>query len=269
MVLKYAWSPEVAGAYEKWSLKGWSKKSLTHYERLSYIPQDSILICSHFAPWWEPLASWIRDGRPWIEIEYGYWGPDLPRRATRRVTYCGHHNTTIRPRPFSRAHRFNVPQHRSWKTQPGQYVLVVEPHGEILLQRTGQTLGSWKTAVTDVIKQYWPGAIEWRPKAGNKATRFQRFQQQLEQAHAVVGERTMACAEACLLGVPGYSLDLTISTLLMGPIENLAQPQCPDRQDWWDHICWSQFDIDEFVNGEVADLVEQYQIKGTAKTFAR
>jgi hypothetical protein len=50
--------------------------------------------------------------------------------------------------------------------------------------------------------------------------------------------------------------------MLMGGIENLGNIQHPDRSDWWDHICWSQFHIWEFVDGgeSVADLVEAYQI---------
>ena len=90
---------------------------------------------------------------------------------------------------------------------------------------------------------------------------FQKLQEQLERAHAVVGERTMACVESVLSGVPAYTVDQSVTTLLMGGIENLANIQYPDRTDWWDHIAWSQFHIDEFVNGNVAELVELYQIR--------
>jgi hypothetical protein len=47
----------------------------------------------------------------------------------------------------------------------------------------------------------------------------------------------------------------------MGGVENLANIKYPDREDWWDHIAWSQFHIEEFVNGNIADLVELYQIR--------
>lgn len=260
MVLNYAWSPEIKGDFEKWTLLGWAHKGVRTFEKLRHIPKDYVLVCSHFAPWWEPLRSWIADKRPWIEIEYGYWGLDLPRRTTRRVTYCGYHNTQMHSRPWSRSAMFFDPPHQAWKQSPGKYVLVIEPHGEIYRQRTGQELGQWKEQVQQIIRQHWQGDIAWRPKAGNKATRFARFRQQLEHAHAVVGERTMACAEACLLGVPAYTLDYTISSLLMGGIENLSNISYPSRDQWWDHVCWSQFTVDEFVSGQVGDLVERYQI---------
>ena len=86
--------------------------------------------------------------------------------------------------------------------------------------------------------------------------------EELKHAHAVVGERTMATVESCLLGVPGYTVDASMSTLLMGNIENLQNPMAPDRNNWWEHICWSQFNRAEFSTTVPADLVEQYQIFG-------
>ena len=70
----------------------------------------------------------------------------------------------------------------------------------------------------------------------------------------------MACVESCLLGVPAYTLDASMVSLLMGDISNLARPIYPDRADWWDHIAWSQFNRSEFDTTTPADLVELYQI---------
>ena len=262
MAIKYAWSPAVKGDYEKWSLEPWRRKGLKIFDSLEHIPKDHVLVASHFAPWWSPLKEWIAEGRPWIEIEFGYWGLDTPRRATRRVTYCGHHNMHMHPRPYSRANMFSEPSQRPWQHRVGEYVLVPEPVGEILIQRTGETIDQWRRRIELSIRPHWSGAILYRPKAGSKTTRFQKYQEQLEKAHAVVGERTMATVEACLLGVPAYTVDNSMTTLLMGGVENLANIQCPDRADWWDHIAWSQFHISEFESGvSVADLVELYQIR--------
>ena len=129
------------------------------------------------------------------------------------------------------------------------------------MERTGETLIEWRQRMSEIISPYWSGPIMFRKKAGKKELRFQNFCNQMERAHAVVGERTMACAEACLHGIPAYTIDQSITTLLMGGIENLTNIQYPDRKDWWEHICWSQFTVDEFTNGTApADLVEQYQI---------
>ena len=261
MAIKYAWSPEVKGEFETWSLVPWQRQGLKTFDHLHQIPEDHVLVVSHFAPWWSPLKEWIAAGRPWIEIDYGYWGLDTPRRATRRVTYCGHHNMKMHARPYSRSNLFPAPAQQEWQRRPGEYVLVPMPINELLVGRRGITTPEWCEQIKTEVSKYWDGPIVWRKKAGGKALRFQHFQNQLSKAHAVVGERTMACVEAVLSGIPAYTVDTSMTTLLMGGVENLANIQYPDRTDWWDHIAWSQFHIDEFVNGNVAELVELYQIR--------
>ena len=44
-------------------------------------------------------------------------------------------------------------------------------------------------------------------------------------------------------------------------IENLKTVSYPDRQDWWEHISWSQFHVNEFTTTAPAELTEQYQIE--------
>lgn len=258
--MKYAYCLDMPGEHAKWSLTPWRLRGLKVFNRVADVPDDYIVISTHHPGWREPFASYVQEGRPWIEIEYGYWGPDTPRRETRRVTYRNHHNMIMRPVPYSRADQFPMPEHRAWRTDPGQYVLCIQPIEVILTERTGETMDQFRERITAAIQPYWSGPLVWRKKIGAKHARFQSFQEQLVHAHAVVGERTMACTEACLLGVPGYTVDDSMSTLLMGGIENLAQPAQPDRTAWWEHICWSQFNRAEFDTTVPADLVEQYQI---------
>ena len=248
------------GENAKWSLTPWRRKGLREFARVADIPEGYILISSHHPPWREPLRSWIAQGRPYIEIDYGYWGPDTPRRQTARVTYNGHHNLNIQPIPYNRSHLFPDPPQRLWKLSRGDYVLGIQPVEVILQERTGENLQQFRQRITDTIKPYWSGPIVWRKKTGAKTARFETFQQQVAGAYAVVGERTMACVESCLLGVPGYTVDRSMSTLLVGGIEHLADPVLPDRFQWWEHICWSQFHRSEFETTTPADLVEQYQI---------
>lgn len=258
--IKYAYAHDMPGDYAKWSLKPWRLKGLREFARVADIPDGYILISSHYAPWWEPLRSWIAQGRPYIEIEYGYWGPDTPRRETRRVTYNGHHNMNMGPVPYSRAHLFPTPSHNTWRTTPGEYVLAIQPVEVVLTERTGESMEQFRQRITNCISPYWDGPIKWRKKTGAKFARFESFQEQAANAHAVVGERTMACVESCLLGVPAYTVDKSMTSLLMGDVSNLANLQYPDRAAWWEHICWSQFNRVEFDTTVPADLVEQYQI---------
>jgi len=261
--MKYAFARDMPGEHAKWTLRPWQLRGLEYFDRVADVPDGHVLISSHFAPWWSPLKEYIAEGRPWIEIEYGYWGPDTPRRETRRVTYCGHHNMKIKSVPYSRANIFPQPAHRPWRTTPGDYVIGIQPVEEILQQRTGENLAQFRHRLTEAVRPYWSGEIRWRKKRGGaKPDRFSSFVQELEHAHAVIGERTMACVESCLLGVPGYTVDASMSTLLMGGVENISTMVFLDRSTWWEHICWSQFNRSEFETSTPADLVEQYQIFG-------
>ena len=258
--MKYAFAREMSGEHAKWALTPWKLRGLKEFDRVADVPDDYTLISSHFPPWRSPLREYVNEGRPWIEIEYGYWGPDTPRRETRRVTYCGHHNLKINPPPHSRAQLFPTPAHRPWRSNRGTYVIGIQPVEEILTERTGESMIQFRQRIEQTIAPFWAGPIVWRKKVGAKHPRFQTFQDQLLDAYAVVGERTMACVESCLLGVPAYTVDVSLTTLLMGGVENLANIQHPDRTAWWEHICWSQFNRAEFDTTTPADLVEQYQI---------
>lgn len=259
-MIKYAYALDMPGEHTKWTLEPWKKKGLRVFDTVKQVPDGHVLIASHYAPWWSPLKEYIAQGRPYIEIEYGYWGPDTPRRETRRVTYNGHHNMNMQAVPHSRSHLFPMPGHNTWRTTPGEYVLGIQPVESVLLERTGENLDQFRQRIADTIAPYWSGPIKWRKKMGAKFARFETFREQVTNAHAVVGERTMACVEACLLGVPAYTVDPSMTTLLMGGIENLAKPVYPDRAAWWEHVCWSQFNRTEFETTTPADLVEQYQI---------
>ena len=260
--MKYALSKDLLSKKQpSFTFEPWKKMGLTIYEKASQIPDNEILIASHFAPWWSPLKEYIDEGRPWIEIEYGYWGKDSPRREPRRVTYKGHHNLQIKPLPFSRSHLFQYPQLQPWKQNNREYVLGILPVEEIIKQRTGENLIQFRERLEKIIRQYWDGPVKWRKKGGPSQTRFENFKLEIENAYAVVGERTMACVESCLLGTPAFTVDNSMTTLLMGNIENLKELKHPDRNAWWEHICWSQFNREEFDSIIPAELTEQYQIQ--------
>ena len=132
--MKYAISREMMGkSFSSWTVKPWHGLGLVVYDTIAQIPDDAILIASHYAPWWSPLKEYISEGRPWIEIDYAYWGD---KNTARRVTYNGHHNLRINDRPFSRSHLFTTPEQYRWKTDSSnEFVLGILPIESLLLQR--------------------------------------------------------------------------------------------------------------------------------------
>jgi hypothetical protein len=260
--IKYAVVDNLIDKHNRWAAEPWIKRGAKRFDSIQAVPDDYILLAIHFAPWWSPLKEWIDKGNKWLEIDYGYWGHNLPRRITRRVSYCDSHNLKLHQAPYSRLHTLQ-PAVEEWKTSRGDYIIVIEPQPETLFERTGIHLTKWKLDIDQKIKKFWQGDILWRKKRGGKdALRWPEYLKQLEGCYGVVGERTMACAEAAMLGYQSYTTDLTIVSLLMGSdITSLQTLKTPDRETWLNHIAWSQFSRDEFaMSTEVADMVERYQI---------
>ena len=260
--IKYALVNDLIDKSHHWIAEPWLKLGAVRFNSIHHVPQDHVLITIHYAPWWSPLKEWIENGNKWIEIDYGYWGQNLPRRNTRRVTYCGSHNLKFRDAPFSRLDKID-PVASSWKLQRGKHILVIEPQREMIYQRTNTSLETWKVNVRTKIQEFWDGEIIWRRKRGSKdPIRWPEFLNQLENCYGVVGERTMACVEACILGYQAYTIDYSLVSLLMGNnLSDILTIKTPDREKWLNHIAWSQFTREEFENESlVAKLTEDYQI---------
>jgi len=262
-MIKYAYCPEVIeNKSSNWILQPFIKKGAKQFARVADIPNDYILISCHHPPWRSPYKEWIAKGNKHIEIDYGYWGVNNPRRNTRRVTYMGSHNLNIKPVPHSRLKTL-YPKVEEWKKQRGDHLLIIEPQQGIILERTGVSLGDWKVNIEKTVREFWDGPIKFRRKSGGKnPARWPTFLEDLSISHAVIGERTMACVEAVMLGVPAYTVDYSAVSLLMGTnIKQSLNPTYPDRTQWLEHIAWSQFTPEEFANGTfVVDCLEQYQI---------
>ncbi len=259
---KYAFCRQMIETKGGWILQPWLKVGAKIYDTIDQVPTDCVLISIHYPPWRSPYKEWIEKGLEHIEIDYGYWGVNNPRRNTRRVTYKGSHNVNQKSIPYSRLNTLN-PSVEDWKKNRGNYLLLIEPQPSILTERTGLLLGDWQLQLLEKLKPHWNGDIKWRRKAGGKnAGRWPSFLEDLKGCHAVVGERTMACVEAVILGYPAYTTDFSTVSLLMGTdLSALKNPIYPDRHQWLEHVAWSQFSPEEFEQGsKVVELVESYQM---------
>lgn len=261
---KYAFCEQlIENKKQGWILQPWLKKGAIIYRTIDEVPDDVILISIHHPPWRSPYKEWIAQGRKHIEIDYGYWGINNPRRNTRRVTYGGSHNLKMSTPPYSRIDTL-IPKVQDWQKTPGEYLLLIEPQQDIVYERLNIPLGLWKEQLLKKIQPCWDGPIKWRRKSGGKNPgRWPSFLEDLQKCHAVVGERTMACVEAVMLGYPAYTTDYSAVSLIMGTdLSSIKAPSYPDRQQWLNHIAWSQFSPEEFDQDTVvADLVELYQIE--------
>jgi hypothetical protein len=260
----FAYSPEVIeNKSAKWILEPFIKAGARRFDRVSDIPDNHILISVHHPPWRSPYKEWIAKGNDHIEIDYGYWGHNQPRRNTRRVTFNGSHNIKMSKPPYSRLNTLD-PAVSNWQHNRGDHLLLIEPQQQIIHERTSMDLGTWKLKMLDTLKEYWDGPIKWRRKAGGKNPgRWPSFLEDLKVSHAVLGERTMACVEAVMLGWPAYTTDFSTVSLLMGnDLSKIKNPVFPDRTQWLEHVAWSQFTPEEFSNGtKIVDMLIEYQME--------
>lgn len=266
---KYAYSPEVIeNKSSNWILQPWIKSGAKMFNTVREIPEDYILISVHHPPWRSPYKEWIDAGKKHIEIDYGYWGVNNPRRNTRRVTFGGSHNIRMNKIPYSRFHTL-FPKVEDWKKNRGSYLLLIEPQQDIVKERLNVDLGTWKNGLLEKLKPYWDGPVKWRRKAGGKNPgRWPSFLEDLQGCHAVVGERTMACVESVMLGYPAYTIDFSTVSLLMGTdLKKINSTEYPDRTQWLEHVAWSQFSPEEFGKGtDVVEMVEKYQMENVNGT---
>lgn len=264
-MLKYAIVEEILEKKKLWIYNPWILKGAKFFSSFSQVPSDFIIV-AHYPAWLEPLKTWKDQGKKFIELEWGYWGEKSEgtksRIMTYRASYCHSHNIRMKSVPYSRINTLKPSPH-AWRQQRGDTLLLIEPHPEWIVKRTGLTFSQWKEGMLAKVLPHWSGPIRWREKRGGaKKNRTESFINDLSTSYAVVGERTMACVEAVMYGVPAYTVDYSAVTPLMGSdLSVLKNPILPDRTQWFEHIAWSQFHRTEFDQGTlVADSVELYQI---------
>lgn len=263
----YAIVPELSPYKLKWLLQPWVHRGAVSFQSIDQVPKDFIILSVMNPPWLSPLKNWVDTGGKFIEIEWGYWGErPLENKKSRiqvfRVSYCHSHNIHMKPVPFSRINTL-TPTPADWKKQRGNILTLIEPSPEWVEKRTGVQFDQWRQNLENKVREHWDGLIYWREKRSGASThRFYTFIQDVNNSFAVVGERTMACVEAVMLGCPAYTIDISAVTPLMGnDLSALRNPVLPDRTKWFEHIAWSQFHATEFYQGsEVAEMVEKYQI---------
>lgn len=266
-MIKYAIVKQIVPDKAMRFLNPWLLLNAKVFETCDQVPLDHIIVSYHWPGWLDPLKSWVDKGGKYIEIEYGYWGDINSKGKTlaRRITYNGSFNIHIKTIPYSRKKLFGN-RIGEWKLDRGEYLLIPMPNPDMLYKRRGLTVEQWKLELSTKIAPYWQGPVKWREKRGGVGViggnRQTGFENELKGCFAVLGERTMACAEAVMLGYPAYTIDDTIITPLMGKdLSRLSNPILPDREQWFEHVAWSQFHDEEFKDGDkVARMVEQYQI---------
>lgn len=130
-----------------------------------------------------------------------------------------------------------APFPRPW--QQGDDVIVIPPPTNLCRWHNAYT---WTDDAVAELKKHTDRKIVVKPKSGPPLSELSCW--------AVVSHSSVAAVEAAYMGIPVFGPD-TSPAYKVG-LENLGRiedPNFPDRSDWVNTLCWSQFSIDEITSG--------------------
>jgi hypothetical protein len=205
------------------------------------------------------LRSEVRDRltfqKPTIYIHRGYLGNHLyKRRRWWRASVNGFANTKLMPVPHPRWNLLHLPKH-PWK---------VTEIKKVLIAPSKMTSIVWSPNIDWIsnIVDKFPGAeVKIRPKGPKPGIRWSTLWEDLDWADLVVSQASAITAEAFWYGKKVISL-FPCPTWAAGcesTLDNWQDPAEPVlRNQWHEHLAWSQFTNEEWRSGEAFDLIEKY-----------
>jgi hypothetical protein len=202
------------------------------------------------------VRHWLKNSQPAIYIGRGYLGNHIGKgRWWWRYSVNSWANTELMPIPYSRWGLTELPRH-PWKVKAIKNILLAPS------KMTGQVWGSSQNDNwTDQLMDKFPGAtVRIRPKARKSGLRWATLWDDLDWADLVIAQSSAITCEAFWYGKKVISLE-PCPTWAAGRtlLDNWQDPTEPaGRDQWHEHLAWSQFSVKEWETGEALDLMERY-----------
>jgi hypothetical protein len=164
-------------------------------------------------------------------------------------------NTVLQPVPYSRWDKMNLPRH-PWKVKQVKNVLIA-PSKVTTRVWSQQTSEEWSASLLALF----PGAdVRVRSKPGKASVRYSTLWADLDWADLVVSQSSAITCEAFWYGkkaistepCPTWAAEKTVMTDWQNPAEPVL------REQWHEHMAWSQYTREEWLSGAALDLLEQY-----------
>ena len=224
-------------------------------------PDTPLLVHSNMASKW--IVDWIDARRPVIAMNrphIGGWAKQYTYGA-RRFSVNGYACTHWGSRTHDRFPLLNIPRHE-WKVQEVRRVLIAPP---------GKLLWFWHaleaTEWAQQQKAFFANKsveVRFRWKYDNrkgKKGRYVDLWQDLDWADLVVSWGSAITAEAFYYGKKVISLGPCPTWVCCDrDFANWQDPTEPaGREEWHEHMAWTQFTEKEMTSGEGARMILQYQ----------
>jgi len=224
-------------------------------------PAIPLLVYSNMASKW--IVDWIDAGKPVIAMNrphIGGWAKQYTYGA-RRFSVNGYACTQWGTRTHDRFPLLNIPRH-TWKVQEVRRVLIAPP---------GKLLWFWHAVDADEWAQQQAAffadkevevRFRWKydHRKGKKG-RYVDLWQDLDWADLVVSWGSAITAEAFYYGKKVISLGPCPTWVCCDrDFTRWQDPtEPPDREEWHEHMAWTQFTEKEMTSGQGARMILQYQ----------
>lgn len=228
------------------------------------IKKDNIIICEGNLKH-ENVRHWLNNNYSAIYFARGYLGNHICKTRQdwfQRLSLNGWANIESKPIPHSRWPILNLPRH-PWK---------VKNVKRVLLAPSKMTSTYWSRLdaeqwVNSMMEKFSSVEVKIRPKTGKARTRWDTVWQDLDWADLVVSSSSAITVEAFWYGKKVISLyPCNTWAAERTTLEDWQSPKEPELRDQWhEHLAWSQFTNNEIRSGEAFNLLEKYL--GTFSTY--
>ena len=196
--------------------------------------------------------------RTFFNLDTGYFG-NTKRKDIVRVSINNFQNCDpVKSRPSDRWDSLNIP---TGSISRGSSIVVVPPDPKKLKALRLGTEEEWVAAVLSNIKKYTdrPIRVRYRPTSRRDRMGDDSFLTYIDNTWCVVGHSSNALVEAAIHDIPvislGYSATKSLYTTPLSDIESIKPVDQELKQDWLNHLAYSQFHKDELLSGKAWELL--------------
>lgn len=201
-------------------------------------------------------------------VETGYLGnyPSLNNQTGRkiyhRIVKNAMQHSTIMDVPSDRWDnlvKFNPSlEYKGWKNTGSKILVVLSTDKPFQFYKEDRQ--TWINNVVSTLKKYSDREIVFREKAGRSERTTDTIYDALDKdIYALVTYNSIAAVEAIQYGIPAFALAPTAADPVGNKdLKNIENPNRPDEQiikKWLNSIAYSQFSLEEIINGRAWQMV--------------
>ncbi len=180
---------------------------------------------------------------PFVYMDHAYFERGYEKENF-RIIFNGIHQTGVIPGLPNRTARL-CPFPRDWKQ--GDHVIVIPPPPNVCKFHKAET---WVSETVAELKKHTDRRVIVKPKSGPPLGEFSCW--------AVVSHSSVAAVEAAYMGTPVFGPETSPAYPVgLSDLSQIESPIFPDRTEWLNTLCWSQFHLTEILSGFAWEAIKR------------